>query len=66
MAKWKNAGLLAFTLWVALGLGGCGFFVPETLTSIRVTPQSASVPVGGTVQLSAIGVLNDGSTAPLP
>lgn len=66
-------------LWVTLAmfallLAGCsGFFVNPTLTSISVVPASASIspcsaPVAGvscTVQLTATGTFNDGSTGPI-
>ena len=55
------AALLAF-LFLNL-LASCSFFVPETLASIQVNPSNASVPVGGTGQLTASGVNNDGSPA---
>ncbi len=49
------------------GLTSCsGFFVDQTLTSIQVTPQSGSVAIGGTVQMAATGINNDGTTAALP
>jgi uncharacterized protein YjdB len=55
---------LVFSLLLLSGLSACnGFFVPETLSSIQVSPQNGSVPVGGTVQFSALGVNNVGSTS---
>ncbi len=41
------------------------FFVAETLTSIQVSPQNATVAVGGTTQLTATGVNSDGTPANL-
>ncbi len=58
--------LLALAVLVALaGLSCKGFFVNPTLTSITVAPQSASVAVSGTLQMTASGTNNDGTTASL-
>lgn len=46
--------------------GGCrGFFVNPTLTSVAVTPTSASLIQGQTQQLVLTGTYNDGSTKDL-
>ena len=45
----------------SLGLGCSGFFVDPVLTSITVGP-TATINQGATVQESAIGTYNDGST----
>jgi Bacterial Ig-like domain (group 2) len=45
----------------ALGVGCSGFFVDPVLTSIAVGP-TATISQGNTVQESAIGTYNDGST----
>jgi len=48
----------------ALGVGCSGFFVDPVLTSIAVGP-TATIDQGATVQESAIGTYNDGSTKAL-
>lgn len=58
--------LLALAVLVALGGISCkGFFVNPTLSSITVAPQTASVAINGTLQFTATGVNNDGTTASL-
>jgi len=51
-------------LLFALGVGCSGFFVDPVLTSITVGP-TATINQGATVQESAIGTFNDGSTKAL-
>lgn len=47
-------------------VAGCeGFFVDPTLTSLAVSPTSASLIEGQTQQVSATGTYNDGSTKDL-
>jgi hypothetical protein len=48
----------------AVGVACSGFFVAPVLTSITVGP-TATINQGATVQESAIGTYNDGSTLPL-
>jgi len=48
----------------ALAVGCNGFFVDPTLTSVAVGP-TATINQGGTVQMSAVGTYNDGSTQTL-
>jgi len=48
----------------ALAVGCKGFFVNPTLTSVAVGP-TATINQGGTVQMSAVGTYNDGSTQTL-
>jgi len=48
----------------ALGVGCSGFFVDPTLTGITVGP-TATIQTGKTVQMSAVGTFNDGSTKTL-
>ena len=48
----------------ALGMGCSGFFVDPVLTSIAVGP-TATINQGATVQESAVGTYNDGSTKTL-
>ena len=50
---------------LALAVGCRGFFVNPTLTSISVAPSTATIdagPTNNTVQMSATGNFNDGST----
>jgi hypothetical protein len=51
-------------LLFALGVGCSGFFVDPVLTSMTVGP-TATINQGATVQESAIGTYNDGSTKAL-
>jgi len=55
---------LAFVVLVALAFGASckGFFVNPTLTSIAVGPTGQNVQQGGTLQMSARGTYDDGST----
>jgi len=62
--KLKISGSLLALLLVAVGLGCNGFFVNPTLTSISVGP-TATINQNGTVQMSAVGTYNDGSTSNL-
>jgi Big-like domain-containing protein len=55
-----SATLLLF----AVGVGCHGFFVDPVLTSVTVGP-TATINQGGTVQESAVGSFNDGSTSAL-
>ncbi len=50
---------------LALAAGCRGFFVNPTLTSLAVTPTSASLIQGHTQQITATGTYNDGSTKDL-
>ena len=61
--KKKIQGLVAFTglLLLAFGAGCKGFFVNPTLTSVAVGPQAA-IQQGKTVQMTAVGTYDDGST----
>jgi hypothetical protein len=55
--------LAAFTtlFLIALAVGCTGFFVNPTLTSVAVGP-TASIQQGKTVQMTATGTFNDGTT----
>jgi hypothetical protein len=59
--------LVAFTTLFALaGAVGCrGFFQDPQLTSITVGPQNVNLQQGNTLQMTAIGNFNDGSTKTL-
>jgi len=66
-AKPKVQLLLAFTTLLALALGaGCrGFFVDPTLTTVTVGPATPSIEQGSTLQMTATGTYDDGSTKTL-
>ncbi len=59
--KVQIGGALATLLMFATVVGCNGFFVNPTLTTITVGPQ-ASIQQGKTVQESAVGTYNDGTT----
>lgn len=59
--KLQIAGGFATLLLFAAGVGCHGFFVNPTLTSIAIGPQ-ATIQQGKTVQESAVGTYNDGTT----
>jgi trimeric autotransporter adhesin len=58
------AALAALSM-LALATGCRGFFVNPTLTSLAVAPTSASIIQGNTLQISATGTYDDGSTKDL-
>ncbi len=62
--KIQIVAAIATLLVFALGLGCSGFFVDPVLTSIAVGP-TATINQGATVQESAVGTYNDGSTKTL-
>jgi trimeric autotransporter adhesin len=62
--KLRIAGALAGLLLAAFAAGCNGFFINPTLTSIAVGP-TATIQQNGTVQMSAVGTYNDGSTQSL-
>ncbi len=59
----RSSLLLALVMALAVGLVSCNFFTNPVLTSISVTPNSPTVVVGGTQQLTATGVNDDGSSS---
>ena len=59
--KLQLASALTGLLLFAAGVGCNGFFVDPTLTSVAVGPQ-ATIQQGKTVQMSAVGTYNDGTT----
>ena len=63
-AKRKVQILLAFATLLSLALAvGCrGFFRDPQLNSITVGPQNATLQQGSTLQMSAVGNYDDGST----
>jgi len=62
--KLQIVAAFATLLLFAAGVGCSGFFVDPVLTSIAVGP-TATINQGATVQESAIGTYNDGSTKTL-
>jgi hypothetical protein len=63
--KLRLAGALAALATLALAISCRGFFVNPTLTSISVSPASATIDTGttnNTVQMTALGKFDDGST----
>jgi trimeric autotransporter adhesin len=62
--KFQLVAAFATLLLFALGVGCSGFFVDPVLTSLTVGP-TATINQGATVQESAIGTYNDGSTKTL-
>lgn len=59
--KIKLLAAFATLMLAAVGVGCHGFFVDPVLTSVTVGP-TATINQGGTVQESAVGTYNDGST----
>jgi len=59
--KLQIAGAVAALLAFALGVGCNGFFVNPTLTGLTVGPTT-SIGTGSTVQMTAVGQYNDGSS----
>ena len=62
--KLQIVGGIGTLLLFAVGIGCSGFFVDPVLTSVTVGP-TATINQGGTVQESAVGSYNDGSTKTL-
>jgi trimeric autotransporter adhesin len=67
IAKQKIRLLLSFSVVMSLALAaGCkGFFVNPTLTTITVDPVTPTVQQGTTLQMTATGTYDDGSTKTL-
>jgi hypothetical protein len=62
-SKLRLAGAFAALATLALA-GSCrGFFVPEQIGSITISPSTPNVPLGGTVQLEAFGTNTDSTSA---
>lgn len=59
--KLQIAGAVGTLLLFAFGIGCHGFFVNPTLTGLTVGPTT-SIGTGSTVQMTAVGTYNDGST----
>jgi trimeric autotransporter adhesin len=62
--KFQVLAAVATLLLFAVGVACNGFFVDPVLTSVTVGP-TATINQGGTVQESAVGTYNDGSTKSL-
>jgi len=63
MPNRSSAVILTLAITMICGLSGChGFFVAPTLSSISVTPSSSTIVKGTTLQFTAVGNFNDGST----
>src|SRR5271169_1778432 len=62
--KFQVLAAFATLLLFAVGVACNGFFVDPVLTSVTVGP-TATINQGGTVQESAVGTYNDGSTKSL-
>jgi uncharacterized protein YjdB len=60
--KLQLSAAFAALIIVAFSIGCSGFFVDPTLTTITVTPATPSVVAGDTLQLTATGSYDDGST----
>jgi hypothetical protein len=65
--KQKVGLVLAFAglISLALSVACTGFFVNPTLTTLTVNPQTPSVQVGSSVQMTATGTYDDGSVKTL-
>jgi len=67
--KLRVAGALAALAMLALAVSCTGFFVNPTLTSLAVGPATPTIETGttnNTVQMTAVGTNNDGSTTTSP
>jgi len=58
----KSSGSFNWSTWISsFKFDGCGGGTAQTLTTITVSPASASVPVGGTQQFTATGYDQNGA-----
>jgi hypothetical protein len=62
-SKLRLLGAFAALATLALAVSCRGFFVPEQLASITLSPTSPNVPLGGTTQLTAYGTNTDSTSA---
>jgi trimeric autotransporter adhesin len=60
--KLQLLAAFAALILLAFSIGCSGFFVDPTLSSITVTPATPSLVAGDTLQLTATGSYDDGST----
>lgn len=61
--KLRFAAGFSALLTLALAAGCRGFFVNPTLQSVAVSPTTGSVAPAGTIQMTATGTFDDGSTS---
>jgi hypothetical protein len=61
--KLHLGGAFAALAALALAVSCTGFFVPEQLASITISPSAPTVPLGGSTQLEAFGTNTDSSSA---
>jgi trimeric autotransporter adhesin len=64
-AKFRFISTAGVAFFLCVTCSCSGFFISPSLSSIFVTPPSASVAVNSTVQLTATGTYSDGSQRPL-
>jgi len=62
-SKLRLMGAFAALATLALAVSCRGFFVPEQLASMSITPTAANVPLGGTLQLVVYGTNTDTTSA---
>jgi|HubBroStandDraft_1064217.scaffolds.fasta_scaffold36390_3 hypothetical protein len=62
-SKLRLMGAFAALATLALAVSCRGFFVPEQLASMSITPTTANVPLGGTLQLVVYGTNTDTTSA---
>jgi len=60
--KLQLSAAFAALILLAFSMGCNGFFVDPTLTTLTVTPVTPSVVAGSTLQLTATGTYDDGSS----
>jgi hypothetical protein len=61
--KLRLAGAFAALAMLAFAVSCTGFFPPEQIGTITITPATPTVPLGGTLQLAAYGTNTDNSSA---
>ncbi|MDP9162213.1 MAG: Ig-like domain-containing protein [Acidobacteriota bacterium] len=61
----KILAAFAMLLMLAFGAGCTGFFVNPTLTSVTIGPPTPTIQQGNTLQMTATGTYNDGTTKTL-
>ena len=61
--KLRLAGAFAALATLALAVSCTGFFPPEQIGTITITPATPTVPLGNTLQLSAYGTNTDTTSA---
>ena len=63
MLKFRLLGAFAALAMLAFAVSCKGFFQPEQLSSITLSPSTANVPLGGTLQMEAFGTNTDSTSA---